>query len=341
MPAEDRETSLPGGKPDSATEQYLSRYEDMLRLEQGRSKLTVYAYLHDVREYIAYITGEHPETFDPGSISTSDIRVWLASLSRKGLQRQSVKRKLQSLRSFFVFLLRSGSIAADPTGPVELSVRKKPLPKYVPEREMEQVIETDEQSPDAGSFEGTRDRMIISLLYTTGMRRAEILSLTDSDFRMARGELRILGKGNKERIVPLAPQMLLDVKEYMRLRDERFPARSGCRFLTGNRGKDMSAAALASIVRSQLAGTSAEQRTPHVLRHTFATAMLNGGADINTVKEFLGHASIATTQIYTHVSFADLQRDYNKAHPRAHAEKPGKPPVTDHKKGKTEQSNKK
>ena len=115
MTEEDKDTPQPGDKPDSVTEQYLSRYEDMLRLEQGRSDLTVYAYLHDVREYIAYITGSRPATFDPGSISTSDIRVWLASLSRKGLQRQSVKRKLQSLRSFFVFLLRSGDIAADPT----------------------------------------------------------------------------------------------------------------------------------------------------------------------------------------------------------------------------------
>lgn len=297
-------------------EELFDKFAEALRYEQGRSPHTVRAYTRDVLEYARYIAGD-AERFDPGSISTSDVRVWLADMSRRGLQQTTVKRKLESLRSFFIYLIRAGEITSDPTAPIELSVRKKPLPKYVPAREMEKLLSDDAAADDAGSFPALRDRMIVTLLYTTGMRRAEILALHDSDFRTGRRELRILGKGNKERVVPLAPEIIALAEQYISARNEKFPAGRGDRFLVGDRGRNMSERALSDTVRRQLSATGASQKTPHVLRHTFATAMLNGGADINTVKEFLGHSSLATTQIYTHVSYAEMRRDYDRAHPRA------------------------
>lgn len=293
-------------------------FAEALRYEQGRSPLTVEAYLRDLRQFISFVTGDKDNTFDPLTISTSDVRAWLAELSRGGIQTVSVKRKLQSVRAFFHFMMRSHRMDSDPTGPIELSVRRKRLPKYVPEREMERLLAADDASSD--DFEQTRDRMIMLLLYTTGMRRAEALRLHDDDLRLERGEVLVHGKGNKERLLPLGQEVVTLIRQYLAMRDEltQQPDHDGQQpFLTGKSGCGMSERTLSSIVKRELAGTSAEQRSPHVLRHTFATAMLNGGADINTVKTFLGHASLATTQIYTHVTFADMKRAYNTAHPRA------------------------
>lgn len=293
-------------------------FADALRYEQGRSRLTVEAYLRDLRQFISFVTGDKDDTFDPLTISTADVRTWLAALSRKGIQTASVKRKLQSVRAFFHFMMRSHRMDSDPTGPIELSVRRKRLPKYVPEREMERLLASDAASSD--NFEQIRDRMIMLLLYTTGMRRAEALRLQDGDIRLERGEVLVHGKGNKERLLPLSQEVVSLIRQYINMRDKsaQHHDNEGQRpFLTGKSGCGMSDRTLTSIVKKELAGTSAEQRSPHVLRHTFATAMLNGGADINTVKTFLGHASLATTQIYTHVTFADMKRAYNTAHPRA------------------------
>lgn len=288
-----------------------------LRVEQGRSPLTVEAYRRDLEAYAAFITGGKPEVFSPTDIATNDIRVWLAELSRQNMTQTTVKRKLQSLRAFFRFLHKRGAIAADPSAPIEMHLRRRRLPTYVPAAEMERVLETDSASASTESFASVRDRLIIELLYTTGMRRAEMLALSDGSFRLSQGEVRIVGKGNKERVVPLAPTVIAHIREYFRVRDEEFPgsALATQRFLI-SRGRAMSRNKLTEIVRRELAGTSTEKKSPHVLRHTFATAMLNNGADIETVREFLGHTSLSTTQIYTHVTVREMLREYGTAHPR-------------------------
>lgn len=293
-------------------------YVESLRFEQGRSMLTVDAYLRDLRQFADFITDGRREEFDSSSIATNDIRYWLVTLSRGGIGQTTLRRKIESLRGWFRFLMRSGELAADPSAPLRITYRRRELPKYVASGEMEKVLAADAAAPDADTFEGARDRLIITLLYTTGIRRAELLRLTDSDIRRARRELRVTGKGGKERVIPLAEEVIDLAGLYIRLRDERFPGITGDRrLLAGTRGGALGEKKLAEIIKTQLSGTSADQKSPHVLRHTFATSMLNGGADINTVKAFLGHSSLSTTQIYTHVSYGEMRRDYDRAHPRS------------------------
>lgn len=293
--------------------QLIAEFEQHLLSEQGRSRLTVEAYMRDLRQYADYITGGRPDTFDPKSISTADIRVWLADLARQKLQQTSVKRKLQSLRAFFCYAARRREIEADPSAPIVMSVRRRNLPVYVPAREMERLLDTNQ----ADDFESLRDHLIITLLYTAGLRRAELLSLRDSDFRFERREITVTGKGDKQRVLPLAPDVLALARRYMELRAAEFPDLPPKHTFFVHRGRKMGETKLRAIVTAALASTSAEKRSPHVLRHTFATAMLNSGANIETVREFLGHSSLSTTQIYTHVSIAEMQREYRRAHPRA------------------------
>lgn len=296
-------------------------YEAYLRYELGRSPHTIEAYLRDLHEYADFITNGHIDRFDATTVATADVRIWLTSLSTCGRSAVTIKRKLQSLRAFFFFCLRRGLIKADPTAPIEMAIRRRELPRCVPETKMEQILQTGAQAPDADSEWALRDRLIITLLYTTGIRRAELLALKDSDVNRARREIRVLGKGNKERTLPLAESICELLDAYLATRE----CSSACSTLFRHRGRPLSATRLAQIVRQQLAGSGTDRPTPHTLRHTFATTMLNHGAEINTVQAFLGHVSLETTQIYTHVTFADMKRAYSHAHPRAEASRTDKP----------------
>ena len=294
----------------------LAEYEEYLRCELCRSPHTVRAYIADTEAFALWAASDGIETFDPRLATTADIRAWLASLSKGGLKATSVRRRLQSLRTFYRYLMRRGLLADNPAADVATVRTPSRLPEFIKPEDVEAVFETSGGEGMEEDVEHLRDNLIIEMLYVTGIRRAELLGIRDSDIDRSRGEVKVVGKRRKERILPLAPQMLGHIAEYQRLRDEAWPGEGDRPLLATPRGA-MSETTLYRIVRRELAGASAGRKSPHTLRHTFATAMLNEGASLTDVKEFLGHSSLSTTQIYTHVSFADLMKAYDSAHPRS------------------------
>lgn len=327
----------------------LSQYHDYLRYELNRSPLTVDAYMRDLRQFASSLGidldadsaesravahqppaessrdavaplqsgGNIDEQLRPlVEASTSTIRRWISSLAAGGVSATSVRRKTQSLRNFYRYLLRRRMIELNPAADVILAKADKPLPAFVREEDIEKVVSNDGGDE---SLVQLRDRLMVTLLYTTGIRRAEILSLmrTDVDFNDLR--IKVTGKRNKQRIIPLHPSIADQLKLYSTRRDAEEPVDAAqlksATFFT-HKGKPITKNRLTEIVHTALAGLPVDKKSPHVLRHTFATTMLNHGADLTSVKELLGHASIATTQIYTHLSFAELKENYFRAHPR-------------------------
>lgn len=299
---------------------HISSFLRYLRLELNRSELTCTAYGHDLREFAGWLaTPERP--FSAETVTTSDIRAWLSCLSRAGDAPVTIRRKTQSLRAFFRYLLRRRVIDSNPAADIVLAKTRRSLPNFVPAAEMERVVDSlDTSSRAADATEEERlEEIAVTLLYTTGMRRAELLSLRDADIDYSRLELRVTGKRSKQRVIPIAGPMAEHLKEWIAWRDAQYPSSPSPLLLTF-KGAPLSKTRLAAMVGRALASTSARRKSPHALRHTFATAMLNEGADLNSVKEMLGHASLSTTQIYTHVSFAEMREAYRHAHPRAKEE---------------------
>lgn len=212
---------------------------------------------------------------------------------------------------YYDFLRRTGVVELNPARGVPAIKAPKPLPEFVPENEMEAILST---LPEDAAEEELRDYLLVMMLYMTGMRRAEIISLDCTDFNPARWELRVIGKRSKERVIPVGGELVAMLSRYLSMRTDKMDAGTPM-FL--HKGRRMSAVQVTAAVKRALATASTGKRSPHVLRHTFATVMLNNGADINSVKELLGHSSLATTQIYTHLSFSELKENYRKGHPRA------------------------
>lgn len=297
--------------------QAIADFEPHLRVELRRSPHTVSAYMHDIREFASFTTGEYPASalskLHIESLTVNDMRAWLSDLASRGENPRTLRRKTQSLRAFLRFMKKRNIVATNVASDVVLAKTDKPLPEFVRATELEDILSERKHTE---SFEETRDALILELLYATGMRRAEILGLTDSDFSFSTSEVRITGKRNKQRVVPLPAKLIGRIHEYMKLRDAEFPDIVAEKFLL-HRGRPVTESKITAIVKSALTSTSSHKRSPHVLRHSFATAMLNNGAHLDTVKEFLGHASLSTTQIYTHVTFKEMRANYIQAHPRA------------------------
>lgn len=289
------------------------RFRDHLAHEQNLSPLTVTAYLTDCRQLVSFLTGGDAGQFDAASVTRNDIRAWIASPELAADTASSRRRKLLSVKALFRWLRRSGAVAANPAADIPLPKIAKPLPVFVKETEIERI--TSDAEFDTDDFTEFRDALVVDILYSTGIRCAELRELRDSDISFSRGEMKVTGKGHKERVVPLAPQLMERMRKYLRLRAG--VAESAEAFITGENGCKMNNSSLSRIVRIRLETSSASRKSPHVLRHTFATAMLRHGAEINSVKELLGHASLAATQIYTHLTLAELRENYGAAHPRA------------------------
>lgn len=284
-----------------------------LELELNRSRRTVDAYGDDLRELSRHL-GRGDELKEAADITTTDIRSWISEMSRRGLSGRSLRRKTQAARAFFRWLQKRGVITNNPAADVQLAKIGRKLPEFVREQEMEQLLDSEDSS--ALSPLEIRNRLVVSILYATGMRRDELSKITDADIDFHAKEIRVHGKRDKTRILPVADQLLSQIKEWQSVRDNLWLLPSPAPLICSQRGK-LTGRAIYNIVHTQLLTTGATHKSPHSLRHTFATALLNGGAEINSVKELLGHASLQSTQIYTHLTFNDMKKAYDGAHPRA------------------------
>jgi integrase/recombinase XerC len=285
-----------------------------LQIEKRYSPLTVRSYLNDLDQFEKYLIAQELLS-TPETITFHDIRSWIVSLLENGYTSVSVHRKVSSLRVFYRYLRKEGFTKADPLEKVILPKMKKKLPVFVEEDSLNRLLDDHEFG---GDFKGKRNRMIVEMLYLTGMRRAELTGLRDIDVDIEGATVKVTGKRNKQRIIPLLKPFTKEIEGYLKTRNETFPDIEKKWFFVSNKGNKLYDKYVYNIVRTYLTMvTTIDKRSPHVLRHTFATHMLNHGADLNSIKEFLGHASLSATQIYTHNSFEKLRRIYKQAHPRA------------------------
>ena len=285
-----------------------------LSAELNYSPLTVEAYSRDIRSLAGYVTGGKEMEFDPVSIESGDIRAWVGQLARAGQSRRTLRRKLQSVRALYRYLMLVGKTDRNPAMDLAIAKPHDGLPSFIREEETNNLLDKEY---DCGNFIEVRDRLILLLLYSTGMRRAEIVGLLDRNIDLNRRELKVLGKRNKERVIPFGDELAEMIALYRELREENGLTETE-QLLVRPGGLALYPAAINNIVKSRLRPeVRATKVSPHVLRHSFATDMLNNGADINAVQQLLGHASLATTQIYTHISTRELQQNYKLAHPRA------------------------
>lgn len=285
-----------------------------LECELNSSKNTVAAYRRDLDQWRDFMTRGGSQPFEPQSYRQQALRQWIMAVAKNGAAQSTLRRKVQTLRAFYHYLMRIGVTDRNPASDITLPKLAKPLPVYVRSEETNAVIDARIDDTD---FEQVRNRLIVDMLYSTGMRCSELTGLLDSAVNTRSCELKVLGKRNKERIIPFGSELAQMIDSYRKLRDEQIPARAREFFLRPD-GEPLYRKLVYNIVHEALLGTAhASKLSPHVLRHSFATDMLNNGADLNAVQQLLGHSSLATTQIYTHLSYRELQNNYQQAHPRA------------------------
>lgn len=294
-----------------------------LELELNRSRLTAEAYGRDLRE-LAKFLGKDDDLSDAETVTTTDVRAWLADMARNGISPRSLRRKTQAARAFFRWIQKQGIISNNPAAEVQLAKIGRKLPEFVREQEMEELLDTPTLGGDPAL--NIRNKLILNILYSCGIRRDELSKITDADIDFHQKEIRIHGKRDKTRIIPVADELLSDIREWQTIRDGLYSFPSPAPLICSKRGR-LSGRGIYVVVRSLLQGTGATHKSPHSLRHTFATSLLNNGAEINSVKELLGHASLQSTQIYTHLTFSDIRKAYEKAHPRSKATRPPEPPT--------------
>jgi len=285
----------------------IKQFGDYMRLELNRSRHTVEAYTRDMSQFAGWLGG-----LDVSSVTTTDMRAWLSSLAGKDSP-ITLRRKTQSLRAFFHWLLKRGIVRHNPAADITLAKAPKRLPEFVKEQEIEEIV----SSYNPADFRQLRAHIVMLTLYSTGLRQEELRTLTDADISFSLREAKVTGKRSKQRVVPLPVPLLEEISRWQKVRDMHYPSLPDPKPLIAGPNGAISKRTLYNIVRSSLASSSAMRKSPHILRHTFATSMLNNGAALDSVKEFLGHASLSTTQIYTHLSFNELKRSYVAAHPRS------------------------
>lgn len=288
-----------------------------LKSEKRYSHLTIQAYQTDIGQF-ANSLGLLSIKEDLTKADAGDIRAWLVHLISEGYSPVTLNRKIASLKSFYRFLQKRRGLTKSPIAGVVAMKTSRRLPEFVEQKGMDLLLRALEFSDD---FAGWRDRCILELLYGTGIRRAELIQLKDSDIDWSNHHLRVLGKGSKERLIPLIPALEAFIQQYLTVRDNEFPDSRVGTLVVSNTGKKAYPGLIQTTVKRYLSGISTlSRKSPHILRHTFATHLSNCGAPLNAIKELMGHSSLAATQVYMHNSIARLQEIYRQAHPKAEEE---------------------
>lgn len=284
-----------------------------IEFEKRYSKHTVISYKNDLEQFNIFLSNLDQQ-LNLQSVTYPHIRSWVITLVEDGISPSSVNRKMASLRSYYKFLMKSGALKKDPTVQLKALKTSKRLPQFAQESEMQRLFDLVDFGND---FTGKRDELMMELLYATGIRRSELIALKVDSINLGKSQIKVLGKRNKERIIPLNTEVAELIQKYLKMRDEAFGNTNNFLLLT-DKGEQLYDGFVYRKVKRYLgATTSLEKKSPHILRHTFATHLLNNGADLNAVKELLGHSSLAATQVYTHNSLDKLKKVFEQAHPKA------------------------
>ena len=291
----------------------IDSFLNFLQYEKNYSEKTINSYRVDLIQLEEYIKNDSEE-LTLTEVDADIIRQWIIDLTKKGYTTSSVNRKLSSLRSFYKFLLLKQEIIKDPTRKINGPKKKKPLPIFLKEKEINKILE---ETNFKEGFIGIRDQMIVEMFYATGIRLSELIGLDNKDINFEDSLIKVKGKRNKERLIPFGDELKESMLRYISVRDETITVKSEAFFIKEN-GERLYNALVERLVKRQLSKVvTLKKKSPHVLRHTFATAMLNNEANLNAIKEILGHTSLAATEVYTHTTFEELKNIYKLAHPRA------------------------
>ena len=293
---------------------WKERFIDYLRYEKNYSSQTEISYLNDIIQFEEFIKLKD-ENLSLITVDGDIVRTWISSLIEQGFKASSVNRKLSSLKTFYRYLNKSGFIEKSPVEYVSGPKLNTKIPSFVSEKQMDEIL--DDATNFTDDFVGVRNQLVIEFLYLTGMRRAELISLKDNDIDFSSCTIRVTGKGNKQRLIPFSDLTKEKLEKYIRVRSKEIENKSPFLFVKED-GNAMYPKLVYKIINNHLNSISTlSKKSPHVLRHSFATAMLNNGAEINSIKELMGHTSLSSTEIYTHVTFEEMKKTYQNAHPRA------------------------
>lgn len=288
----------------------IVKYIQYIKTEKRYSEYTLMAYMRDLKQFSSFLKKKY-EIEDVLSVNSEIVRSYIIDLKETGLKNRSVNRKISVLRSFYNYCLREKQIIVTPLLGVKSMKQPKELAKFVPEHEIKAMH--FEQNDD---FLVRRDEIVFEILYQTGIRQAELRAIRDDDVDKNAKTIKVHGKRNKDRILPIRVELLSMIDNYVAIRNANFPNRDHSFLIVNNNGREVTSSFVYSLVKSILKDiTTIEQKSPHVLRHTFATHLLNRGADIRAIQKMLGHSSLASTQIYTHNTIDKLKDVYRKSHP--------------------------
>jgi integrase/recombinase XerC len=302
---------------------FTERFISYIQFEKRYSPHTVSAYQSDLDQFINYLNNpdkQIPPPFPlithPSQITHYQIRNWMVELMNEHIIARSINRKIATLRKYFKFLLQEGVIANNPASKIITPKIPKNLPVIVEDVRLTQML--DENEVFGNDFKGLRDKLVVEMLFGTGMRLSELLGVKETDLSVYEGTVKVLGKRNKERIIPVNNELKILIAEYLELKKNQNFDNNSLTLIVTDKGADAYAKLIYLIVQKYLSYISTQnKKSPHVLRHTFATSLLNRGADLNAIKELLGHANLSATQIYTHNSVERLKSIYKQAHPKA------------------------
>jgi len=284
-----------------------------LEFEKRSSQYTLVSYRCDLEQFISFSERKGIDT--AAQITRKHVRNWIVDMVNEGLAPKSVNRKITSLKSYFKFLMREGEIEVNPADGVPTPKLPKKIPVFVRDSEMDLLLD---EIPFTEDYIGVRDKLILELFYGSGMRLSELVGLKDRDFDLKQGLVRVTGKFNKVRLIPMYPSLISMVGEYINYRNRVYGIENTLSFFLTQKGDPIYHKLVYRVVNKYLSlVTTLHKKSPHVLRHSFATSLLNAGADLNAIKELLGHSNLNATQVYTHSSFEKITDIYNQAHPRS------------------------